>query len=70
MKRILVRTSIIGPTRLWLDVNWYDTDTLEQGSTQFTFEDTGGYTGDELYAAINDQVAAQVGGDPVNILWI
>jgi hypothetical protein len=70
MKRILVRTSIVAPTRLWLDVNWYDTDTLEQDGAQFTFEDTGSYTGDELYAAINDYIVSQVGGESVNILWI
>lgn len=70
MKRILIRTSIVGPTRLWLDVNWYDTDTLELGSTQLTFDDTGAMTGDELYNAINAHVAEQLGGLPENILWI
>jgi hypothetical protein len=70
MKRILIRASIVAPTRLSLDVNWYDTDTLEQGGLPLTYDDTGVGTGDDLYAAINQYVADEIGGQPENIMWI
>lgn len=71
MKRAFVRVSVVAPVRLWLDVNWYDIETREQGGSSFTYEDSASLTtGDQLVSSINSFIAAELDILSENVVWI
>ena len=70
MKRAFVQVVVIAPAGLSLNVNWYNIETKEQGYETYIYEDSASLTGDQLHAAIDSFIAAELGILSENVVWI
>jgi hypothetical protein len=70
MKRAFVQVVVVASAGLSLNVNWYNIETQEQGYETFIYEDSASLTGDQLHAAIDSFIAAELGILSENVVWI